>query len=231
MHHITVMIVEDQTVVAMDIEEILQDLECTVVGKADHSQKALEIFAKKKPRLVIMDINLGEGDDGITTAEKILEMDESTKIIYLTAFSDDETLDRAAATHPSAYIIKPFKKADVKAALRLTFRESMLSAEAESDITKSDHLILHDGYTYSAKDSKLYLYEELVILGKKETKLLRLLIDHIGEVVTLETIDTYIWEGNSVDDNNRRNLIYRLRCKLGNRLIETIPKIGCKLKI
>lgn len=230
MERLKIMIVEDEVVVAMDLEEILIEFGCEISGIAYESQKAIDIFVEKKPCLVFMDINLGEGDDGITTVEKMHEINRDIKIVYLTAFSDDATIDRATHTNPSSYLLKPFKKGDIKVALKMAcgpYMENITTLQKADE----DSFVLHEGYTYSPKSSKIYFEGEQIILGKNETKLLRLLVENAGEVVSFKTIDHHIWQDAYVDDNNRRNLIYRLRCKLGKTMIETVPKIGCKLKI
>ena len=107
-----ILIVEDQAIVSMTIETQLQELGYMVAGIASTGEEAINQARKKKPDLILMDVNLGGGIDGITTAEQIgLFLD--SPIIYLTAYSDEETVRRASLTGPFTYLTKPYKLRDL----------------------------------------------------------------------------------------------------------------------
>jgi AmiR/NasT family two-component response regulator len=111
MRAISVLIVEDEVVVAMDIENALKELGYDVVGHAQSSMEALEIFVAKSPDIVLLDIKLGDSDNGISIAEKfLLQKTDPFGIIYITAFGDDANIDRAMKTMPLAYILDPISK-------------------------------------------------------------------------------------------------------------------------
>ncbi|WCL48005.1 response regulator [Leptospira sp. GIMC2001] len=101
-----ILVVEDETIIAINICNALQQFgyktEYAISG-----EKALQSIPDFQPDLILMDIMLGSGMDGIETAEKI-HQDSDTPIIYLTAYSDQNTLKRAKITDPFGYIIKPF---------------------------------------------------------------------------------------------------------------------------
>ncbi|MEI6842714.1 MAG: response regulator, partial [Methanomicrobiales archaeon] len=108
----SILIVEDQAIVSMTIESQLQELGYKVAGIASSGEEAINQARMKTPDLILMDINLGGGIDGITTAEHIgLFLD--SPIIYLTAYSDEETVRRASLTGPFTYLTKPYKLRDL----------------------------------------------------------------------------------------------------------------------
>jgi DNA-binding LytR/AlgR family response regulator len=104
---VKIMIVEDESIVAMDLAMRLQKAGYEVVGMADNSDDALAIFTDGGPDLVLMDININGEKDGIETA-KMLKMVRDVPLIFLTAFSQSEYVTRAKEANPSAYLVKPF---------------------------------------------------------------------------------------------------------------------------
>jgi DNA-binding LytR/AlgR family response regulator len=108
MQILKILIVEDQTITAMDIRETLEEAGHTVTDTARNYEEAVESVKKYPPDLAIIDIKLeGSVADGIITAEKILTL-HSMPIIYLTASSERKTFQRAKETLPAAYLLKPF---------------------------------------------------------------------------------------------------------------------------
>lgn len=101
------MIVEDESIVAMDLAMRLQKVGYEVVGLADNSDDALQLFRDENPDLVLMDININGSKDGIETA-KMLKKVREVPLIFLTAFSQSEYVNRAKQANPSAYLVKPF---------------------------------------------------------------------------------------------------------------------------
>ncbi len=101
-----VLIVEDEALIALDLEHRLRRLGFEVVGVADHREEALALFAETKPDFVLMDIFLRGSADGIDTAQAIGESSD-VPVIFLTAFADDATIDRASEVSPYGYVIKP----------------------------------------------------------------------------------------------------------------------------
>lgn len=114
----TILIVEDQAIVAMTIESHLEELGYKVAGVASTGEEAITLAREKKPDLVLMDINLEGVMDGIATAEQIgLFLD--SPIIYLTAYSDEETIRRASLTGPFTYLTKPYKLRDLHSNIQM----------------------------------------------------------------------------------------------------------------
>lgn len=101
-----VLIVEDEAIVAMDVSQYVKSLGYEVVGMAVEGSKALELAKTLRPDVILMDINIKGKDDGITVATQIRELYQPS-IIYITAYMDDETIQRAVATNPAAYLVKP----------------------------------------------------------------------------------------------------------------------------
>jgi len=105
----SVLIVEDEEIVAQDLANTLARLGYTVIGSTAKGEEALVLVREQHPDVVLMDIRLAGAMDGVETAER-LRRENDAAVIYLTAHSDRTTLDRAKRTEPFGYILKPFEK-------------------------------------------------------------------------------------------------------------------------
>ena len=136
-----VLIVEDERIIAFDLQRRLESFGFEVAGSVATGSAALEFCARDRPDLVLMDIML-EGDlDGIETARLILERHQVPSV-FLTAYSDPVTLERAKAAQPLAYIIKPFKERE----LHTTLDVALYKSKADSRIREQERwlsAILH----------------------------------------------------------------------------------------
>jgi len=108
-----ILIVEDEILVATDIEESLESLGYSVQSIADTGKKAIEAVEKQLPDLILMDINLKGEMTGIEAA-KIISKKNDVPIIYLTANTDIDTVNKAKVALPYGYIIKPFTDKDLQ---------------------------------------------------------------------------------------------------------------------
>lgn len=113
-----ILIVEDEAVTALDLKSELSDLGYEVVAIADNAQDAIREADRLKPNLVLMDIHLPGGIDGILAAT-VIRANEDIPVVFLTAHSDDMTLDRALSAAPFGYVLKPFLVRELKVTIEL----------------------------------------------------------------------------------------------------------------
>ncbi len=113
-----ILIVEDSRIVAEDIKQKLMGMGYTVCAVATSGKKALEAAALNFPDIALMDIKLGDGMNGIDTAVE-LRAKYQVPVIYLTAYADEDTLERAKHTEPFGYIVKPFEDKDLRSAIEI----------------------------------------------------------------------------------------------------------------
>lgn len=109
------MIVEDEALIATNLEILLEGAGCTVIGWATESREAREIAESGRPEIAIVDIQLRDGDDGILLAAELHEM--GIEVIFVTAQSDSATISRARAVPHRAYVTKPYTMQRILAAL------------------------------------------------------------------------------------------------------------------
>jgi DNA-binding LytR/AlgR family response regulator len=118
MNQIKILIVEDEGLIALDIEERLKSEGYDVIGIADSGKNALKIVNRNIPDVIIMDINLNGDLNGIETVTLISKI-KKIPFIYLSALSDVNTWENAKQTLPAAFLIKPFRNIDLSRALEL----------------------------------------------------------------------------------------------------------------
>jgi len=118
MSKISVLVVEDEIIVSKDLEYSLKRLGYDVVGTAATGIKAIELANEKSPDIILMDIMLKGEMNGIEAAD-IIGKSLNIPYIYLTAYAEDYTLEKAKQTEPYGYIIKPFKEIDIKTAIEM----------------------------------------------------------------------------------------------------------------
>ncbi len=125
MSAIRILVVEDESIVALDLQDRLEETGYSVPALARTGELAINKAREVQPDLILMDINLAGQIDGIEAAETIRQ-DFDIPIIFLTAFSDQATLERARAAGPYGYIIKPYEIANVHSAIEMAVHRHRL---------------------------------------------------------------------------------------------------------
>lgn len=111
-------IVEDEALVAEDVRGMMQQLGYSVLGIASRADEAIALVRRTLPDIVLMDIHLKDGSSGITAADAVTR-ELRIPVVFSTAYADAGTLDRAAATGPFGYVVKPFHQRELAAALSM----------------------------------------------------------------------------------------------------------------
>jgi PAS domain S-box-containing protein len=113
-----ILIVEDEPVVALDLQQEVEQLGLSVVGLAESADEALVAAEENRPDLALMDVRIVGSMDGIQTA-RLLREAYGVPVIFLTSYSDESTIRRAARELPYGYLTKPFQPRELKAALEV----------------------------------------------------------------------------------------------------------------
>jgi len=120
-----ILVVEDEGIVAEDIKDILRSLGYSVCSVASSGEEAITRAGETHPDLVLMDIMLGGKKDGVEAAEQITARFD-VPVVYLTAYADDSTLERAKITGPYGYIVKPFEERDLHSAIEVALHKHQM---------------------------------------------------------------------------------------------------------
>jgi DNA-binding response OmpR family regulator len=229
MTEVRILIVEDESIVAMEIASYVEKLGYTVAAVCSNAEDALKLTSEQKVDIVIMDICIKGDKDGIETAALIKKEHMQTEIIFLTAHLDDYNVDRAIDIDPTAYLSKPFNREELKIFLKIALcRLEKKIGQCEETM---HHLILDHEFSYDLETHTLYCCQEIINLTKKENDLLALFIQNKNKLIELYTIEHTIWPDKVTNTNTLRTLVKRLRQKLKHKFIETVPAQGYRFRI
>ena len=126
-----VVVAEDESLIRMDIVEILRENNYDVVAEAGDGEEAVALVTEHKPDLVVMDVKMPKMD-GISAAEQIAKL--NIPVVLLTAFSQTELVERASQAGALAYIVKPFTPNDLLPAIRIAVSRHEQIAALEHEI-------------------------------------------------------------------------------------------------
>jgi PAS domain S-box-containing protein/putative nucleotidyltransferase with HDIG domain len=127
MDKIRLLIVEDESLVARDVENMAVSQGYEVCGIASSGDQCLEMVARLQPDIILMDVIIKGSLDGISVSEKIWRS-YRIPIIFVTAYADEQTLKRAKITEAFGYILKPFDERELKIAIEMAYFKSLMEA-------------------------------------------------------------------------------------------------------
>jgi len=139
MSRIRVLVVEDEGIIGKDIERALTQMMYEVCALVMTGADAIAQARELMPDVVLMDIVLKGGMDGIEAADMIRkEMD--IPVIYLTAYTDDEKIERASLTEPFAYIVKPFEDRELHSNIQMALHRHSVETQLKQMLDESRRL-------------------------------------------------------------------------------------------
>lgn len=187
-----ILVVEDEVIVAKTIVGQLKQLGYTVADTASSGVAAIAKAVETQPDLILMDIVLKGEMDGVTVANQIREH-RDIPIIYLTAYADDQTLQRAKVTQPFGYIVKPFTANDLRVAIEIGLFKHQVARELQENRDQLATLLQSMGDAVIATDDQglitfmnpaaetLTGWLQAEALGKEVTEIFQL-VDEVTEV-------------------------------------------------
>ncbi|MGE0567917.1 MAG: response regulator, partial [Bacteroidia bacterium] len=171
---LNIFIVEDESIVAKDIQNSLIKLGYNVVGQANNGADAIEQIKKTNPDLVLMDIMIKGPMSGIEVTERLKE-EMNIPVIYLTAYADEATLSKAKITEPYGYILKPFKEIDLHSSIEMSAYKHKKDLELRKE----------RDFLYSLVENKDEGNQDILFV-KANSKLVKILLKDIYFVEALK---------------------------------------------
>ena len=157
MKEIKIGVVEDEMIIAKSIVSTLLALQYKVIEPAANYKEAIAMIDAAQPDLLLLDINLGGQKDGVDVAMYARE-NCALPIIFLTANSDKETIQRAKIAKPDAYLVKPFNKEDLYASIEIAINNFQDNKRAE--LNQSPTILVKNGHDFvSVELSKITFIE------------------------------------------------------------------------
>lgn len=202
MSEIKILIVEDEPVIAQNISMYLNNNDFTVSGIAYDFEEALSELQHNPPDAVILDINLNSAQDGIDIASHI---NKKLRIpfLFLTSYSNKETLQRAKAVEPSGYIVKPFNERTLLASLEIAISNFSQRSNQQVPELKLEKINKH---LLSPLTEREFSVMRLIYAGKTNNQLAAELF------ISLNTVKVHIKNAYlKLDAPSRTKAIARLR--------------------
>jgi len=216
---LTVLYVEDDPIVRDNISEALK-LFFNDVLIANNGEKALKLMMYEKPDLILSDIKMPRMD-GFLLTHHLRANHVTIPIILISSYSDQETLLEAANSCIDGYILKPIK---------LDVLLSTIDKVLKRKSLKKRLLHFSEDVTYNQHTDELSHKRKSIDLGKKERTLLKYFINNANRTIGKEELITSIWEIDDVTESALKNLLNRLRSKIGSDLIISVKGSGWRLK-
>jgi len=215
---VSVLIAEDEKELREHVVEYLQ-LFFETVYTASNGEEAIDVYLKKRPDIIITDINMPELD-GLSMIERIRKVDSTTKIVVLSAHSEQEKLFKAIKLNLAEYLTKPVESARLKELL----------LKLADEIRNRDHILrLGSGYSFNTMSGVLMLHNENIKLTPREVRLLELLCKSANHSVSNEKIFRVLYEEQAdkkFSVNAITSLIKRIRTKLPENCISNHYGMG-----
>ena len=136
---VTILVVEDEPLIAKNISRYLSNNDYEVSGIAYDAEEAVFHLKRRPPDLVLLDINLESDKDGIDLAEYI-HRNHNIPFVYLTSYSDKDTLDRAKKTGPYGFIVKPFNEKSLFATIEIALANHATHANKHVPVLSLDKI-------------------------------------------------------------------------------------------
>ena len=221
----TILIVEDEQIAAEYLREVLELHGFEVVATCDTGAGAIRAAIEHKPDVIFMDIMLKDAISGSEAALKIADRIE-TRIIFLTAYSDEEMIEYALEAGAINYLIKPPDEKQILATLQIALRHKHPRPPRQH----AGHIELGNGYGYNHDTQQLSRYDEPIELGAKSRRLIRYLCENHGATVPNAELSQYIY-ATSRPTSALRTLISRLRKNLTDLPIHNDNGLGYRMGV
>jgi DNA-binding response OmpR family regulator len=217
-----ILILEDETILAISMQEFLEDSGYEVVHFTN-SQDAFDAIYDGSYDLLLLDVKVSGEFNGFELLSNLRDAEICTPAIFITSLTNIEDLTKGYACGGCDYIRKPFDLAELK--LRV---EQVIQLHCFS--SSDDVIELPFDYKYDTKKMQLSLVDDVIDLGKTETKMLELLIKHRGSVVNYDMFWEEVW-GEWIEPTNIRVQVGNLRKKLQSDFIKNVRGVGYRIDL
>lgn len=214
----SVLFAEDDTITRIKIGEILEMLFGKVYIAAD-GEEAYRLYEDESPDILITDIKMPK-KDGLSLIKHIRQYNYNIPIILMTSFADQEILLNASNLSIDGYLVKPVELEK----LAFTICRAIQRTHKNEGL-----ILLSKNLFYNSATKELYHNNLLVTLGGKEQELLLLLINNRHTTVSKEEIGKALWPLDPICDSAIKNIVLRVRKKLGMDIIISVRGIGYRL--
>lgn len=213
---VNVLIVEDESIVALDLAAGLQMDGYNVVGMADNAEEAEELFKTNAVDIILMDIQIMGDKDGIDTAATLLKI-RYVPVIFLTAFTDAKTVERVKQICPAAFLSKPYSISNVRISIELALSNFAIAKNTHAGAKLIS--IKKDNIETASRDKETILQLNDFIFIKQNYRFVKLKTDDIQYI---ESANNYI---NIIASSQKFALRLQMNELLENLIFKNIVRI------
>ena len=214
------MFVEDDFTTRLQMTHTLKMLFHKVYCAKD-GEEAYNLYEDEQPDIILTDVRMPK-KDGIKLTRQIRQIDYQIPIIMLTSFDDKNVLLNAANLAIDGYLIKPIEF--------MLLVEKLLQAIKRTHVTPN--LITFNQNLIFNRDTKEFYYHNVIqTLGYKELELIEFLLENHHRTISKELIEAKLWNYEVQCNSAVKNLVLRVRKKLGNDVISVIRGVGYRINL
>ena len=211
-----ILLVEDDEFIGEMIKDYFE-MQGNRVDYYNSPKKALEEIYPSSYDIFLIDINMPEMD-GYEFYKELKNYASEVPVIFITAYSDIDHIEKAFEIGAADYIKKPFELKELELRIkRLVFK-------------KTNWVKITDDYKFDLNKLKLFYKDKEVDLTQNERYFLEILVKNIGQVVDNETLRDYVWDGKDICSNTIRTHVKKLRSKLKENFIKNVRGSGYKIE-
>jgi DNA-binding response OmpR family regulator len=204
----------------------------------DNAADARAALTRDYCDMILMDINIKGPEDGIQLTRSIAQQ-YTVPVVFISAYSDTETLQEVMELSPYGFITKPFSAKDVEVAMGVAYgrfhvdkkRQVIEAAPPSPETVQDDQLQINQIYRYDLRTRTLFQNGSMVHLNKKQIKLIDVLVRHYNQVIDYDMIIAEVWPDGVVANSSLRTLVYSVRQLLPDFPIESHSKMGYALNV
>lgn len=219
--NLNVLYVEDDENIAKPTSDLLKNF-FNKIYHINNAEDAISCLNEELIHLLITDIEL-PGMSGLTLCEKIRETDQSLPIFITTIHDDNDTLKKAIKLNLVDFLVKPISVKSIIDALTQTLKKF----ENNGDFTVK----ISDSVQFYPFSGELKVSDKSISLTQYELTLLSFLVKHKNQIISRSTIEDILKHEETITDAAYKNLIYRLRKKIGKNSLQTVIGVGIKLNV
>ncbi len=216
LHKSSILLAEDDENVRESFKKVLL-LYVGEVYEASDGEKAFELYKKNHPDILITDVKMPKLN-GLELIKKIRDENKTLPIIVTSAYTDQDLLLESIKLSLVEYIVKPIKGSDLT---RLLNQCAKILLEQSKTIIK-----INENSFYDYNNKTFSHDEKKTILTHKEVEFFEILLAHRGNLVTKQSIEDKLYIFEEAPPSALKNLVFKLRKKLGTNHIKTIGKLG-----
>ena len=219
-----IVIVEDELIAAEYLKELLEKHGFEVLDVIDNGRKAIERIVLLQPDIVLMDIMLKDNISGSEVALHLKVKAPKIAILFLTAYTDEESVSYAIDANCYGYLMKPYNEKEIVNTLKVVLariKEEKVGAKEYA----SDVIALSPTLSFHLQKRKLFREKEELKLGKNALRVIEVLCQNSNAVVSKEQLSMEVW-GEKKNSITIRTQIYRIRAFLGEDIIKNVSSQG-----